>query len=90
MGIGFTSGDDEIEEEYIPLYRTIIECPICEDDLANNDKGECTCKNLEIGEIETSSKVRHIVKSNWTHFKTVAYSKEPPNIYEVLITDELP
>jgi len=90
MALGFTSDVDETEEEYIPLYKTIIECPICKDDLANYNEGKCTCKNLEIGEIETISKVRHIVKSNWTHFKTVTYNEEPPNIYEVLITDELP
>tara|TARA_Y100000593_G_C4217422_1_gene289968 strand:- start:575 stop:847 length:273 start_codon:yes stop_codon:yes gene_type:complete len=90
MGFGFTSDDDEFEEEYIPLYRTIIECPICKDDLANYDKGFCSCKNLEIDEVETISKVRHVAKSNWTHFKTVSYAKEPPNIYEVLLADELP
>ena len=90
MPIGFTSDLDEEEDEYVPLYRTVIECPICKDDLVNHYKGTCSCKNLEINEIETISKVRHITKAKWTHFKAVSYTKEPPNIYEVILADVLP
>ena len=90
MAIGFNSDVEEEEEEYAPLYRTIIECPICNDDLANHYKGVCSCGNLEIGQLESKSKVRHVLKSTWTHFKTVTYSKVPPKIYEVLLVEELP
>ena len=56
MPIGFTLELEE-EEEYVPLYRTIIKCPICKDDLINHYKGFCSCKNLEVDEVETISKV---------------------------------
>ena len=90
MAIGFANDIDENEEECMLLYRTVIECPICKDDLAKHYKGPCSCKNLEIDELESTSKVRHATKSNWTHFKTVSYTKEPPTIYDILLADELP
>ena len=91
MGLGFTFEDDEVEEEYVPLYRTIIECPVCGDkDLYTLEEGKCSCGNIEIGKVRSLSDVRHIVKSTWTHFKTVRYTSEKPKIYEVLIADEVP
>lgn len=91
MGLGFTSKEEEVEEEYVPLYRTVIECPLCGDkELYKLYKGTCTCKNIEIDVVESISKVRHIVKSTWTHFKTVKYNSEEPLIYEVLIADKVP
>ena len=90
MGLGFTSGEEEVEEEYVPLYRTIIECTLCGDDMNNVYKGPCSCGNLEIDQLESNSKVRHIATATWTHFKTVAYKKEPPQIYEVLLVEESP
>ena len=90
MGIGFAL-EEEVEEEYIPLYKTIIECTVCGDkDLFLIKEGKCSCGNLEIGILESKSKVRHVVKSTWTHFKTVTYSSEKPKIYEVLLGDEIP
>ncbi len=89
MGLGFTNKDEEVEEEYVPLYRTVIECPFCGDDtLFKVYKGYCQCGNLYISAKESISKVRHKPKSTWTHFKTVHYRSEPPLIYEVLIADE--
>ena len=90
MAIGFANIADDEEEEYKPLYRLVIECPICKDDLTNHYKGPCSCKNLEIDEFESISKVRHSLSSKWTHFKTVSYTKKPPKIYEVLLVEELP
>ncbi len=91
MGLGFTSKEEVEEEEYIPLYRTIIECMICDDkDLYALEEGSCSCGNIEIGTLESLSKVRHIATSTWTHFKTVHYNSEAPKIYEVLIGEELP
>ena len=90
MGIGFAF-EEEVEEEYVPLYKTIIECTVCGDkDLFLLKKGKCSCGNLEIGVLESKSKVRHVVKSTWTHFKTVTYSSEKPKIYEVLLGDKVP
>ena len=90
MGLGFNSKDEEVEEEKPLLYRTVIECPICEEDLSKHYKGSCTCGNLEIDWLKSISDVRHDPKANWTHFKTVTYTKEPPKIYDVLLADELP
>ena len=91
MGLGFTSKEEEVEEEYVPLYRTIIECTVCGDkDLYRLEEGKCSCGNIEIGKVKSLSDVRHIVKSTWTHFKTVKYNSEEPKIYEVLIADEVP
>ena len=90
MALGFTTEANEVEEEYTPLYKTIIECPICKDDVADYHKGTCTCKNLSIDQLESISKVRHVAKSKWTHFKTVSYNKEAPIIYDVLLTEEAP
>ena len=91
MGLGFTATEEEVEEEYVPLYRTIIECPSCGDDnLYLMYKGKCTCGNLYISVQETISKVRHVAKSRWTHFKTVTYKTKPPKIYEVLLVEESP
>tara|TARA_B100000131_G_scaffold219692_1_gene211202 strand:+ start:225 stop:494 length:270 start_codon:yes stop_codon:yes gene_type:complete len=88
MGIGFNQ-EEEVEEEYVPLYRTVIECNFCGDDtLMNVYKGYCQCGNLYISVKESASKVRHKPESKWTHFKTVHYRSEPPLIYEVLIADE--
>ena len=91
MGIGFNNHEEEIEEEYIPLYKTIIECTICGDkDLFLLEEGVCSCENVTIGLLESKSKVRHVIKSTWTHFKTVSYKSKKPKIYEVLIGEELP
>lgn len=88
MAIGFTIKADEEEDEYTPLYRLIIECPLCKDDLATNQEGTCSCENLEVGQLPTISKCHF--KTAFTHFKTIAYTKEPPNIFEVLLAEELP
>ena len=89
MGLGFTSDFDDIEEEYTPLYKTIIECPICEQkDLMKTYKGSCTCGNLYIDILEVGCK--DMFKMNFTHFKTVTYDKEEPLIYDVLLANELP
>mgnify|MGYP003140904636 CR=1 FL=1 len=90
MGIGFNSKDKEVEEEKPLLYRTVIECPICEEDVSNRFKGKCSCENLTIDQIKSITDVRHHPNANWTHFKTVTYTKEPPRIYDVLLADELP
>ena len=90
MGIGFNI-EEEVEEEYIPLYKTIIECTICGDkDLYILEEGVCTCGNVEIGKLKSLSNVRHVVKSTWTHLKTVKYNTKKPKIYDVLIGDEVP
>ena len=89
MGLGFANNTEEIEEEYVLLYRTIIECSLCRDDtLMKMYKGYCQCGNLYISVKESISKVRHMPKSTWTHFKTVHYRSEPPLIYDVLLSDE--
>jgi len=91
MGLGFTFKEEEVEEEYVPLYRTIIECSVCEDkELYLIKEGTCSCGNLEIGLCESLSKVRHIAGSTWTHFKTVHYKTEEPKIYEILLGEETP
>ena len=84
MGLGFTRNDDETKEEYIPLYETIIECPVCLENVSKLYKGSCSCKNLEIDQVETISKCK------FTHLKTVGYTKEAPKIYSVLSVKELP
>jgi hypothetical protein len=89
MAIGFKPDDNEVEEEYVPLYRTIIECTVCGDkDLFNIQEGYCSCENLHISVQETISKV--MFTSKFKEFKTVTYDKEEPKIYEVLIIDEVP
>ncbi len=90
MGLGFLSTEEEIDDEYIPLYRTIIECPKCKDDVVELQEGSCSCGNIEISQLKSISDVRHIAKSTWTHFKAVGYLEEPPNIYEVLLIEECP
>lgn len=91
MGLGFTFKEEEVEEEYVPLYRTIIECPVCKDkELYLLQEGSCSCGNIEIGTLKSLSKVRHVAKATWTHFKTVHYNSEEPRIYEVLLSEETP
>ena len=89
MGLGFTSSTDEVIEDYIPLYKTVIECPQCGDkDLMNVHEGHCSCKNLYISVKETITDVRF--KSKFKDFKTVTYKEEKPLIYEVLLIEEIP
>jgi hypothetical protein len=83
MGLGFTSTND-IKEEYTPLYKTIIECPICEQkDLMKIYKGPCACGNLHIDILE-------IAHASFDHFKTITYNEKEPLIYDVLLAEEIP
>ena len=89
MGIGFTSQDSAEEEEYVSLYRTVIECTVCgDDDLYDLHEGTCSCGNVEIGVFESICKVRLRLRSTWTHWKTIRYKDERPRIYEVLREDK--
>ena len=91
MGLGFTAKEEELEEESTALYRTIIECVLCEDkDLYLLEEGSCSCGNIEIGILEALSSTRHRLGATWTHFKTVRYDSEEPLIYEVLIGEKFP
>ena len=90
MGLGFTSKSNKIVEEgYTLRYRPVIKCTICGDEeLTKIYKGHCSCKNLYFDVLEIDGE--HMFKMKFTHFKTIAYDKEPPLIYDVLIADELP
>jgi len=89
MGLGFISKVKEIEDEYVPLYRTIIECSSCGDkELMKVYKGGCTCGNIQINILESTSKDSY--NNKIFSFKTISYKKEEPLIYDILFEQELP
>ena len=80
--IGFFKSDEEEEEVYIP--RSYVVCPECKDEFRTDEcpkkedeKISCSCKNLEIGFLDSSDGKAARV-GGLPGFITVRYKKDYP------------